>query len=387
MNRHVVDNESEKQHLKNTLLSALVVALANMGDTFLYAYLPANYKNIGVSVIWIGVILSINKFTRLFLNGWVAYYLSKKGIRTVTIITTIIAVITTISYGIISSVFFWILARILWGISFSTLRLGSLVYALQHNKKGISLGLSRGIIELGSVFALLIGPLLVKHFDEANTFCIFGLISFIGVVLAFHLPNSRTESISKKDLVLTFPSSFNTMVLINAFIAEGILVVLISSLVQMEYHLPPEENLLLVSFILGFRRICLVVFAPLAGWFADKLGFQKIFLYTTILLTFGILLISLKFEIIGIIIVFAFNAMNASIAAGGALNTSKSLLKDIADNATWRDIGSAFGSLVGALLITIVEINFVFIIATVLLLLGIINHYLKLYKNNNPMSG
>ncbi len=374
-----MDNQEENQSLKNTLFSSIILALANTGDAFLYAYLPSNYQQIGLSLLWVGLILSINRFTRLFLNGWVAYYLNKKGVRNVTIFTTIIAVITTIAYGFISSLFLWILVRILWGISFSTLRLGSSVFALMYKKRGIALGLSRGIIELGAVFSLLMGPILLHHFERGTTFLIFGLCSLMGFFIALYLPNLKTEVISKKELTLSFPSSFNAMVLINAFIIEGVLVVLVSRLVQIEYQLSLEKILFVVGVLLGYRRICLVFFSPVAGWLADKFSFEKVFVFTTLLVTFGILLIALKIEIIGLVTVFTFGAMNASIASGGAVTKHSSILKDITDNATWRDIGTACGSLVGALLLSLANVYPIFILATVILVVGLLNHQFKLF--------
>lgn len=374
-----MDNQDENQSLKYTLLSSIILALVNTGDAFLYAYLPSNYQSIGLSLIWVGLILSINRFTRLFLNGWVAFYLSKKGIRSVTIFTTLIAVITTVAYGFISSIFLWILVRILWGISFSTLRLGSSMYAMQYKKRGIALGLSRGIIELGAVFSLLMGPILLHHFDRGITFLFFGLISLVAFFIALSLPILKTEIISKKDLTLSFPSSFNMMVLINAFVIEGVLVVLVSRIVQIEYQLSPEKILFFTGILLGYRRVCLVFFSPVAGWFADKFSFEKVFVSTSILLTFGIILISLKIGIIGIITVFTFGAMNASIASGGALTTQSRILKDVTDNATWRDIGTAFGSLVGALLLSLVNVYPIFMIATALLTVALMNHQFKLF--------
>jgi predicted MFS family arabinose efflux permease len=207
-----------------------------------------------------------------------------------------------------------------------------------------------------------------------------GLISFAGFFIALFLPALKTEIVSKKDLILSFPSSFNTMVLTNAFIIEGVLVVLVSRLVQIEYRLSPENILFVASILLGYRRVCLVIFSPVAGWFADRFSFEKVFVFTTLLLTIGIMLISLRMEIIGLFTVFTFGAMNASIASGGAVNKQSGILKDVTDNATWRDIGTASGSLVGALLLSIEHVYPVFIVATMLLMAGIINHQLRLFK-------
>lgn len=367
---------------KHYITSAIILALANIGDTFLYAYLPSNYQNLSLSIIWVGVILSINRFARLFLNSWVTYYLSTRGIKSITIIATVIAVITTVSYGFINSVVLWIVVRILWGITFSTLRLTNIIYSLEQHKKGFALGLSRGIVEIGSIISLLLAPFLLNNFDKQITFSLLGLLSFIGFFLALQLPNIKIETISKKDLILSFPSSFNVIVLLNALIIEGVLVVLVSPLIQLEFSLSMEKSLAIIGFILAYRRVCLVVFSPLTGWLADKFGFEKVFTSTTIILTGGIILIALNQILLGLIIAFTFGAMNSSISVGGAITNVKNSLKDISDNVTWRDIGTAVGTLIGASLLTNRYLYAVFITASILLIASVTVHFLTLKKQN-----
>jgi MFS transporter, DHA1 family, multidrug resistance protein len=176
-----------KNSLGYTLLAALALAFASLGDAFLYAYLPANFHSIGLSAFWVGLVLSVNRFTRLFLNSWVAFYLGKYGIKTITIFATILAVITTLSYGFVVSGFIWVIVRILWGITFSTLRLTSLMYAMQHPKKGFSLGLNKSIIALGPVLSLFIAPVLLNHFDRTIVFTLLGALTAIGIIMAMLL--------------------------------------------------------------------------------------------------------------------------------------------------------------------------------------------------------
>ena len=168
------------------------------------------------------------------------------------------------------------------------------------------------------------------------------------------------------------------MVWINAFILEGVLIVLTSKLIQFEYAYTTHQLLYIVGLILGYRRLCFIVFSPVAGWYADKLGFEKVFVITSLLLAIGLLLISFKMAIIGLITVFTFGAMNASIATGGAVNQPTNLLKDVNDNATWRDIGTALGSFIGALLLTVTNIQLIITLMLVLLIFGVINHQYKL---------
>lgn len=353
-----------------------------MGDAFLYAYLPANYLHIGISSFWVGVILSVNRFTRLFLNGRVAWFLSSKGIKNVVVIATLLASLTTASYGLISAIPLWILARVLWGISFSTLRLGNTLYAVEHPRKGIALGLSRALIELGPVLALLAGPFLLHYAGRRFTFLVFGLISIAGILLVLPLGDLKTESVLKKDLVLSSPSSFNVLVLINAFITEGVLVVLASRLIQNEQMLNISNGLALVGVLLAYRRLSLVLFSPLSGWLGDKWGFQKVFIYTTLFSALGVLLMLFFSTIVGIIAAFTFSAMNASAATGGAIDSGNSVIKNVSDNATWRDIGTATGSFAGALVLSVADIQLLIAALIVLYTAGLLYHRIKIGANS-----
>jgi DHA1 family multidrug resistance protein-like MFS transporter len=339
--------------LKYSLFSASALALAGLGDAFLYVYLPSNYKSLGLAVFWVGIILSVNRFTRLILNSQVAYYLSKLGLKKIAIATTILAALTTFSYGFINSIVLWLIVRVLWGLVFSTLRLSSIIYALKHPKQGISLGLGKSITETGSVLALLIGPALLLRFDRAYTFMIFTLLTSVGILITIALPAIKTEPLSKKELRLSFPSALNILVLLNTFVVEGMIVVLIGRLLMGELQVSAQQ-------VLAIAGVCLIFFSPLAGWLADMWGFRVLFNYTNLFLILGIALIAFGFIVPGLIIVFTFSAMNASVAPGSALTNSSSLVKDVSDNVTWRDMGAACGTLVGSLLLNFPDLHSIF---------------------------
>jgi len=364
--------------LKNACLSAVILALANMGDAFLYAYLPANYQQIGISGFWVGVILSVNRFTRLFLNGRVAWFLSTKGIKTVVVITVLLASLTTVAYGWMNAVPLWVLARVLWGISFSTLRLGNTLYALEHPRKGLALGLSRALIELGPVLALLAGPFLLHYAGRGFTFLAFGFISISGILLVLPLSDLKTESVTKKELALSYPSSFNILVLINAFITEGVLVVLSGKLIQQEQTLNLVNELAMVGLLLGYRRLSFVVFSPLSGWLGDQWGFHKVFIYSTIFSAVALLLVLFGATVAGILAAFTFSAMNASAATGGAIiSGNSSFIKEASDNATWRDVGTATGAFTGALLLSVADLRGLIAILVMLYAMGLLYHWVR----------
>jgi MFS family permease len=360
--------------LRYSLMSACALALAGLGDSFLYVYLPANFKSIGLTVFWVGILLSVNRFTRLFLNSSVAYYLSKFGLRKITIATSVIAALTTFSYGIIDALPLWITARIIWGLSFSTLRLSSMIYALQHNKKGISLGLSKSVSESGSVLALLIGPILIVHFDREMTFLLISIVSAVGIIIAIFLPEIQTTALKKRDLLLSFPSSLNVLVLLNTFAIEGMMVVCVGQLLLKEGNIDPAMVIIIAGSYLAYRRACLIIFSPISGWLADRWGFQNLFNLTSASMLLGIILVAFGFTTTGLLISFTFAAMNAAIAPGSSLTSKSPPIKDISDNATWRDLGAACGTLGGSLLLNSSYLHSTFLIILVPITAALVIH-------------
>lgn len=367
--------DKTKASLRDALLSAIVLALANMGDAFLYAYMPSNHQQLGISAFWAGVILAVNRFARLFLNGWVAWVISRRGIRSFLLIAALLASFTTASYGWMNAIPIWIFIRVVWGFCFSALRLCNTLYALQHPHKGIAIGLSRSMIEIGPVLALMLGPYLLQYGGREFTFLVFSLLSLAGILLVIPMRDIKVENVSKRDLILSFPSSYNLLVLIHAFITEGVMVVLLVRMITDEKSVAISSSLALVGLLLGFRRLSLVVFSSLSGWLADRWGFHKVFVYTTIFVVVGLLIMLSGERIVGIIIIFTFSAMNTSIATGGAIGMHRSIIKKVSDNATWRDIGTATGAFVGALLLSFSDMRMLLMLCIIFFALGLVYHH------------
>ena len=89
----------------------------------------------------------------------------------------------------------------------------------------------------------------------------------------------------------------------------------------------------------------------------------------------GILIVAIGYPTAGMIITFTFSGMNAAIGPGAAMKNEDSLLKEISDNATWRDIGAAAGTLMGALFLDTAYLKFILILSAVLLAGGLVWHY------------
>ena len=181
---------NQSSSFRGALRASGVMALAGLGDAVLYPLLPIFGKDLGFSVFFIGVLLSVNRFVRIFANTHIANLVNRIGMRNMLLITSSLAVITTFIYDLKLGMVAFLIARILWGLCYSGLKIATLNYASKSaQKSGLAFGLSESIKSLGTLFVLWFGPLVigderkgkgprgignvkpaVRHFDDSRVF-------------------------------------------------------------------------------------------------------------------------------------------------------------------------------------------------------------------------
>ncbi|RYG53387.1 MAG: MFS transporter [Chitinophagaceae bacterium] len=349
--------------MKPTILSALVMTFAALGDAFLYSALPVYALEMNVPLIWVGLVLSINRFVRLIANPIFPHLFNRFGFKRITIIAASVSIITTCTYGLAGTLAIWIVARVAWGFSFAALRISATGHSLQHEARGLSLGLSKALQELGPVAALLTGPLLLNWIGPAATFLTFALLSLTAVLIAFQLPELKHLPHDFKISSRILPSSFNLLTFVSTFVVQGILVVMISTLL---FHKAASiaEIAALAGSYLAFRRICLVVISPLGGALADKFGMDKIYLLSIISTIAGLMLVATGATFSGLFTIFVFNSITVFLAPAHAVKFASNHLHAIATNSTWTDLGAAAGTLTGGIFLGISDSQHIFFPAT-----------------------
>lgn len=356
--------------------SALALAFASFGDAFLYPFLPLHGERLGMSIAWIGILLSINRFARIFTNTIIARACATYGFRLMTLLAMGVAVLSTMGYGFASGMVFWILLRISWGLSYSVFRISAISYSLDHQRQGFSLGLSKSVQEAGPMLTLLIAPPFLFQLPNETIFLVLGIASLPGFYFAFKLPKKfgETTPFSFKRFAKV-PSTFNLLTFCSSIIVEGIVVVTLGVLF-LKYHdgITVLTASILAATYLGYRRVCLIAFSPFGGWFADKYGLEKVFTTSLTMVLGGLILITVGYIEAGTIILFAFYSILAALTPGAASSKGTHMLDAVSENATWRDIGAALGTLAGGLLL---ESEFIatFLIAGTMLLGVLFFHY------------
>ncbi len=185
----------KKRHI---VVFAFISALCLIGDSMLYIVLPVHYQEAGLSSLWeVGVILSVNRIVRLPLNPCIGWFYGFVSERSGILIAVVLATATTLSYGFLPSFVFWVLARCLWGVAWTLLRLGSLFCILRLStpeNRGQYTGLYNGLFRLGSLVGMFLGGLLADMAGITVTAVVFSILTALSLPLALlYIPKQREE--------------------------------------------------------------------------------------------------------------------------------------------------------------------------------------------------
>ena len=161
-----------------------IVATAIMGDSMIYNVLPANVSAFGVAVGLVGVLLSANRFVRLATNPLAAYLLERFGTARPVFAGIALALGSTVMLGLGKGFALLLLARLLWGLSFSILRLTGYLVVLEEGeggRRGRLMGVFSGGIRIGSLVAVLLGGILFDLLGRGPSFVIVAAIGVLSV--------------------------------------------------------------------------------------------------------------------------------------------------------------------------------------------------------------
>ena len=152
------------QPTPDRLVSAVgaTIGLCIVGDSFLYGILPLEAKNLGIALPLVGVLLSANRLVRLISNTWASAIFERLGPRTPFVFAAVLSLVTTALYGVGWGFVIFLLARLGWGIAWSALRQGGYqaVWTGSESSRGRLMGLLWGLIRLGSAFSVVAGGYL-----------------------------------------------------------------------------------------------------------------------------------------------------------------------------------------------------------------------------------
>lgn len=177
---------------------ALITAACVAGDSMLYIVLPLYWKEFGLTALWqIGIILSINRFIRLPLNPFIGLLYRKVPLRMGILLAILLTLIATLAYGYAQSFVLLLLARALWGIAWSLLRLGgylTIITVSTSQNRGYLMGRYNGLWGLGGLVGMIAGGTLIHLVSVQALATGLTLVALTSFLLLKQVPNQKIHS-------------------------------------------------------------------------------------------------------------------------------------------------------------------------------------------------
>jgi MFS family permease len=370
------------------VLVSAAVALSLLGDSLLYAVLPSQAEAVGVPVGLVGVILSANRFIRLLSNPWAGGVCDRLGYARPFTAALLLGALTTAVYGLATGFWLLFLARVLWGVSWSFLRVGGLGTVLEHathRDRGLLMGFFLGISRLGSLVAVALGGVSTDIIGYRSTFLLFAIFSALAAVISG--PSGERRSRHAKDAPHVAgspppqaphsppgPSSawrsgrsigrrrlwaVNVCGFSNGFVTSGLVTSTLGLLLKTHYGSAVALGGLSVGIasitglLLSLRWAIDFGLGPYLGHLSDRLGRHRVILAAFLIgtLALGVFASVAAFIPLGLAAVVIFissTALSAALDASlGDLAPAGEQGRTIGRYATFTDLGSACGPLLG----------------------------------------
>jgi MFS family permease len=326
-------------------VSGAVLGLGLLGDTLIYAVLPLYHAEWGISLAMVGVLLSLNRWVRLLANSVVAAIGEHVGARQLMIAAAMGSVVATTCYGLDGGEALQIAARMLWGISFAALNLGSLAYAVADRANaGKRLGLGRGMIGVIQTSCFVGGALLVLEIGPRNVFLVLGALTLLAVVAALLLPPLHTEPTDRRGFQLPKPHRLEIWGFLLGFSGDGVFLLTLAFLLK--DSVTSVAPVVATSLVLALRCMVEATGGPVGGWLGDRLGARPVAIATGSIMVLGYFLIAGHVDVLGsVVIVLMRGLFNTLIPVMVMQRVTGGYLSSQASYSTWRDFGAAIGPL------------------------------------------
>ena len=181
---------------------SLATGLSLLGDTALYTVLPTNAAVAGVAIASVGVLLSVNRFIRLFLNTPIGLLADRWPRRRVFVPAVFLGAISTGLYAM--TVGFWplLFGRLLWGVAWAGIWVSGNAIILDITKdhdRGRWIGRYHFAFFFGAASGAILGGILTDWLGYRGAMTVAASLTLGGALVALlmlpetgHLRSTRT---------------------------------------------------------------------------------------------------------------------------------------------------------------------------------------------------
>lgn len=184
---------------RDVLTLSVLAFTGGLGGGVVFPILPLLGLQLGIPALLIGLILAINRITRLAVNPLTGILVDRLGARWPLILGLVVETFSTLCFyaGVHEGhAAAWFLGgRALWGIGSSLLMVGVLTAALIFSDtsiRGLATAKVRMSLSLGVPAGLVLGGVVASALSAGAAFLTAAAITFIGAVLALRIAPSGT---------------------------------------------------------------------------------------------------------------------------------------------------------------------------------------------------
>tara|TARA_B110000438_G_scaffold163155_1_gene156192 strand:+ start:3248 stop:4480 length:1233 start_codon:yes stop_codon:yes gene_type:complete len=392
------------------IFTIVPLGLIIMGDSILYVILPSNYEFFEInsfmgidSGFWIGFILSINRFVRIFSNVFSVKIIKILGLRNSMFLATFAGSLSTLGYGLFKGVLLIVLMRIIWGFSYSIFRLSYYlkVYSYEINNYGRNIGFCLSVQRLGSFVAVTLGVYISVKYGYFNVLLLLSLLIIPAIIIVYKIEEINLNSITKPSLSWNlfyidqikdirkniFIISFFKFS--SSFTSNGLAIATITPfLISINKNTFSYETIIILAgIVVGFRWLADIMFGLIFGTLSDKFGRKSNIVISASMMLISIIIAisnpNFYITVLCIIIMFFLSvSLETSLdALIGETAPEKEKSSIISRYSTWQDLGAAFGPILGFIIGSYFGISYGYIFS-IILIFSSLYLYLKVFEYN-----
>ena len=322
----------------------------------------------------VGVILSLNRWVRLFTNPLAARLYERFPAGALIVVALVLSAVTTAMYALPAALAVFLLGRLLWGFCFSLLRLGSFLATLEDaaTHAGRRIGNTRSMWGIGYFAGAAFAPFAIETVGWTGACLAAAALTFIAGIGPAYVASTWRRRIRVPEEGHVPASVWEPRLLALFVIATvqlglyaGILVAAGGFRVDELFHdgAPILASVVPATFVaaafLLTQRVAQVVWTPIAGRWGDRSANWAFVISTVISLASVALLASLDLGPVLFVVIGAcafVNGLTATIAVELVVSRRSrdhDRPRILAALHTWQDAGAAGGALLGGVLAVI----------------------------------
>lgn len=371
------------------------MGLCIIGDSMLYATLPACYPDLGLGAGTVGAVLSVNRFIRIGFNSLAVVMIQRFGFKAMLVLASALATSSTLGYALAHHPVTWISLRVAWGMAWSLVRLSAQALAIYDSGRcgeGRALGSLQRLVRVGSATGAVAGGFLADRIGFRPSAAILGTITGVAAILAVWgiakeaASPSVAGSTTQRGAASSVESAVRLMragwlVYLTVFtLALSVTGVLMSTVgVLLKTRVPANGGLPwglgVASFagvILSSRWLADIFLAPQVGSLSDRTGRTRpIAAMLGAQLVASVLLLRLTPIVPLVMTEAALFVLQSCLyvllcAAAADLRRHGGGLQALSIHATFQDLGEAFGPLV-AFCLLVFGLTWTYVFASLIL--------------------